>query len=121
MFCPSFDWCLLPVSGTWGLMMVTEGYTEHKTSQGDAYFTCDFCGKVTAKRDKAQVHLRTHTGEKPFTCNFCGKGFKTNGQLTVHVRVHTGEKPYKCQKCQMSFGDKSNLIKHTARHNRDGT
>uniref|UniRef100_A0A8D8WMN2 Zinc finger protein 569 n=1 Tax=Cacopsylla melanoneura TaxID=428564 RepID=A0A8D8WMN2_9HEMI len=49
-------------------------------------FECNQCGKVFARKDGLECHMRTHTGERPYECPLCGRRFKQMGDQKKHTR-----------------------------------
>ncbi|XP_067012466.2 zinc finger protein 271 isoform X2 [Anabrus simplex] len=88
-----------------------------RSHTGEKLFECTVCGKKLSNKGTLTYHMRSfHTGERPHTCQFCGDGFLSKEARLVHERIHTGEKPYECQVCGMAFRCSSNLAQHSRVH-----
>ncbi|CAL1541971.1 unnamed protein product [Lymnaea stagnalis] len=74
--------------------------------------SCDFCGRMFAKKEYLRRHVRIHTGERPYKCVICGHSFRRSHHLRCHELTHTGTKPYTCGICGKAF----NLSHHLRRH-----
>ncbi|BFZ21336.1 hypothetical protein BsWGS_24374 [Bradybaena similaris] len=74
--------------------------------------SCDFCGRMFAKKEYLRRHIRIHTGERPYKCVICGHSFRRSHHLRCHELTHTGTKPYSCGICGKAF----NLSHHLRRH-----
>ena len=59
-------------------------------NDGNEIFECDFCYKVSQRRDKYLYHLKYHakSEDTPYLCNACGSQFQEKAELTMHVTMH---------------------------------
>ncbi|CAG5124839.1 unnamed protein product [Candidula unifasciata] len=78
--------------------------------------SCDFCGRMFAKKEYLRRHIRIHTGERPYKCVICGHSFRRSHHLRRHEMTHTGEKPYACTECGKAFTRKQHLDRHYKTH-----
>lgn len=81
-------------------------------------FTCKYCFKEFANREKYLYHINTH--EKPFKCIVCEKEFAHRIHLEDHLRTHTDEKPFECEECLAKFSQRSHLNRHLHLHEEKG-
>lgn len=64
---------------------------------GEKPFECELCHKRFSRRDKLNMHSRSHTGEKPHKCKHCPYAAADSSSLKKHLRIHYDERPFKCQ------------------------
>ncbi|KAI5095950.1 zinc finger protein 64 [Silurus meridionalis] len=86
---------------------------------GDRPFECELCHKRFSRRDKLNLHSRSHTGEKPHKCKHCTYAAADSSSLKKHLRVHYDERPFKCQICPYASRNSSQLTVHLRSHTGD--
>ncbi|CAL1529502.1 unnamed protein product [Lymnaea stagnalis] len=86
------------------------------------YF-CKFegCSKSFKRKDRLEIHVRSHTGERPFVCDFgdCKNAYSRFQHLSRHTdRVHKkgckDRLKVRCPVCQLELANSSCLKKHEA-------
>lgn len=78
-------------------------------------FVCEICGEAYPRKNRLNVHLRTHCGREnyPWKCEECGKGFNEKGTLQTHIKFkHRDDRPFKCDECDNSYKIKGHLKEH---------
>ena len=116
----------------------------HNDGKDSYSFECEFCFKVSQRKDKYDIHLNSHAKSEgnPYLCNACGSQFAEKAQLTNHIMLHgnwelyfvrefkmthpsaasnqnSTEIPsfvYVCQLCKKEFKDWMSLQEHLCRH-----
>ncbi|XP_012946434.1 uncharacterized protein LOC101864590 [Aplysia californica] len=88
-------------------------------------FRCSYegCDKSFRRRDKLEIHVRSHTGERPFVCTVegCFKSYVRGQHLTRHLeRAHCSEEEkarqrVQCQHCDTELANSSCLYYHMKR------
>ncbi|XP_025091950.1 transcriptional activator GLI3-like isoform X5 [Pomacea canaliculata] len=78
--------------------------------------SCEYCGRVFAKKEYLRRHVRIHTGERPYRCVVCQLSFRRSHHLRRHELMHTGEKPFACHLCEKAFTRKQHLDRHVKMH-----
>lgn len=86
-------------------------------------FSCDICGKTSARKDTHIMHMVTHdpSQPKPFLCSYCGKAFtwKTIRNRHEHER-HSGDpkylQKYPCGYCEKKFPTRQRKNRHERSH-----
>ena len=62
-------------------------------------FVCESDGKSFDKKNKLELHMKTHE-EKKLACIMCNDKFATQSGLGTHkMNVHSGKK-FSCEKCK---------------------
>ena len=55
-------------------------------------FSCNYCGKIMARKDHMKNHIQTHFSQQEAWCNICGFMCKNIPALKVHIfRKHSRE------------------------------
>lgn len=85
-------------------------------SSGEKPFECELCHKRFSRRDKLNMHSRSHTGEKPHKCKHCPYAAADSSSLKKHLRIHYDERPFKCQICPYASRNSSQLTVHLRSH-----
>lgn len=83
---------------------------------GEKPFECELCHKRFSRRDKLNMHSRSHTGEKPHKCKHCLYAAADSSSLKKHLRIHYDERPFKCQICPYASRNSSQLTVHLRSH-----
>ena len=83
---------------------------------GEKPFECELCHKRFSRRDKLNMHSRSHTGEKPHKCTYCSYAAADSSSLKKHLRIHYDERPFKCQICPYASRNSSQLTVHLRSH-----
>lgn len=83
---------------------------------GEKPFECELCHKRFSRRDKLNMHSRSHTGEKPHKCKHCPYAAADSSSLKKHLRIHYDERPFKCQICPYASRNSSQLTVHLRSH-----
>ncbi|XP_025091945.1 RE1-silencing transcription factor-like isoform X3 [Pomacea canaliculata] len=78
--------------------------------------SCEYCGRVFAKKEYLRRHVRIHTGERPYRCVVCQLSFRRSHHLRRHELMHTDVKPFGCHLCDKAFKQKQHLDRHLTSH-----
>ncbi|CAG0914202.1 unnamed protein product [Notodromas monacha] len=76
------------------------------------------CRPWKSTRDSIKRHMMTHSEDFSFECAECGKHFKRKDKYDLHCRTHSNsnEKKFRCQDCARSFHRSDQLKDHMKRH-----
>lgn len=88
---------------------------------GEKPFECELCHKRFSRRDKLNMHSRSHTGERPHKCKYCAYAAADSSSLKKHLRIHYDERPFKCQICPYASRNSSQLTVHLRSHTGDSS
>uniref|UniRef100_A0ABD2WH43 Protein krueppel n=1 Tax=Trichogramma kaykai TaxID=54128 RepID=A0ABD2WH43_9HYME len=80
-------------------------------------YSCKLCKKVYERKDKCNVHVKTHLGIKQYMCILCKAKFVCKSDVMKHIRCsHTNPRPILCSKCPKRFRSKFDLTEHMNVH-----
>lgn len=100
----------------WALQNQVAIHIPHTCPPGEKPFECELCHKRFSRRDKLNMHSRSHTGEKPHKCKHCLYAAADSSSLKKHLRIHYDERPFKCQICPYASRNSSQLTVHLRSH-----
>ncbi|XP_059150373.1 zinc finger protein 236-like isoform X2 [Physella acuta] len=87
---------------------------------GKGPFNCSLCGRIFAKWNQLQRHLKTHDEDKPFRCNQCPMSYNIEDNLLLHLATHVGpDRDPICPECGKKFSRVASLKAHIMLHEKE--